>query len=69
MALVKVEACPSCGRSQGERHKSTTKAPSMASIERMANDGVAKATDGCRVEPDGSCEHGHNSWLIVLGMI
>ena len=27
------------------------------------------ATDGCRVEPDGECQHGAKSWLIVLGYI
>jgi hypothetical protein len=24
---------------------------------------------GCIVEPDGTCEHGRPSWLIVLGLI
>lgn len=32
-------------------------------------DGVAKATDGCRVEPDGECTHGKKSWLLVMGLI
>lgn len=32
-------------------------------------DGVAEATDGCRVEPDGYCPHGHPSWLLELGII
>ena len=26
-------------------------------------------TDGCRVEPDGICPHGHKSWLLELGYI
>lgn len=26
-----------------------------------------EATDGCWVEPDGICEHGHPSWLLYLG--
>lgn len=43
--------------------------PSMAMLERWVSDGVAKATDGCRVEPDGECPHGHKSWLLVLGWI
>lgn len=25
------------------------------------------ATDECIVEPDGVCEHGHKSWMTVLG--
>lgn len=51
------------------RLKPTVKEPSLASLERQMNDGVVKATDGCRVEPDGHCPHGHVSWLIYLGYI
>lgn len=44
--------------------------PSMEELERAALfDGVCDATDGCMVEPDGMCEHGHPSWLIYLGLI
>lgn len=43
--------------------------PSLRSLERWASDGVAKATDGCRVEPDGSCPHGRPSWLLATGTI
>jgi hypothetical protein len=32
-------------------------------------DGVVKAQDGCRVEPDGHCEHGSPSWLLVIGIV
>lgn len=32
-------------------------------------DSVCDATDGCTVEPDGWCEHGHVSWLVYLGLI
>lgn len=46
-----------------------TKMPSIATMQRWLNDGVAKATDGCRVEPDGHCEHGKPSWLLRLGLI
>jgi len=45
------------------------KAPSIATMERWLNDGVARAVDGCRVEPDGTCPHGSPSWLIRLGVI
>lgn len=31
--------------------------------------GLCTATDGCWVEPDGTCEHGHLSWLVVLGLV
>lgn len=46
-----------------------TKRPSMAMLNRWSNDGIAKATDGCKVEPDGQCPHGCNSWLLELGFI
>jgi len=45
------------------------KVPSMATLQRWMFDGVAKATDGCEVEPDGHCEHGKPSWLLKLGVI
>jgi len=46
-----------------------TKAPSIATMARWMSDGIARATDGCEVEPDGMCEHGKPSWLIVEGII
>ena len=45
------------------------KQPSQATMERWMFNGVAKATDGCRVEPDGVCPHGKQSWLIHMGVI
>ena len=32
-------------------------------------DGGAEATEECLVEPDGTCEHGAKSWLLVLGLV
>lgn len=57
--------CEKCGRntSKGERHKATTKVPNIATMEQWMDKGIARATDGCSVEPDGKCTHGHNSWL------
>jgi hypothetical protein len=43
--------------------------PSIKTMEKWMYDGVAKATDGCRVEPDGCCPHGCQSWLLELGYI
>jgi hypothetical protein len=43
--------------------------PSIEELTRMVFDGVAEATDGCTVEPDGVCPHGASSWLLELGMI
>ena len=45
-----------------------TKPPSEKTMEKWCEDGVARATDGCRVEPDGVCPHGCKSWLLVLGV-
>lgn len=60
------------GRPITPRHdaaKPRTKKPSIATMERWMDTGIAKALDGCRVEPDGTCPHGSPSWMLVLGMI
>lgn len=31
--------------------------------------GAIEATDGCLVEPDGVCPHGHVSWMLYWGII
>ncbi len=49
--------------------KAEAKVPSQKTLEKWMFDGVAKATDGCRVEPDGVCQHGCPSWLVKLGII
>lgn len=46
-----------------------TKEPSLRTMEKWVDDGIARATDGCRVEPDGTCEHGCESWLLKMGLI
>lgn len=38
-------------------------------IEWERDGGGCEATDGCWVEPDGTCEHGHPSWLLEMGLI
>lgn len=43
--------------------------PSIEQLLAWENDGGCEATDGCWVEPDGTCPHGCNSWLVELGMI
>lgn len=43
--------------------------PTVATLIKWDQKGVAYATDGCRCDPDGECEHGHKSWLLQLGMI
>ena len=47
----------------------TTPVPDLDTLTYWLWDGVAEATDGCLVEPDGTCPHGHRSWLRELGLI
>lgn len=47
----------------------TAKRPTLRRIEQWDAAGYCRATDGCRVEPDGWCSHGHVSWLLYLGLI
>lgn len=43
--------------------------PGLATLETWSDNGIAKALDGCRVEPDGTCPHGAPSWMLVIGVI
>lgn len=47
----------------------TVEEPSLEELEEQCFDGIVEATDGCMVEPDGICPHGHPSWLIKIGVI
>lgn len=47
----------------------TMEEPSLDDLYAAIFDSVVDATDGCRVEPDGMCEHGHPSWFIYLEVI
>ena len=47
----------------------TTERPDVETLTEWVYDGVAEATDGCTVEPDGMCPHGHPSWLLRMGLI
>jgi hypothetical protein len=44
-------------------------APTPETLQEWLNQGGCEATDGCWVEPDGICEHGCQSWLLVMGLI
>lgn len=46
-----------------------TDEPDLAQIMEWESEGSCEATDGCMVEPDGWCEHGHPSWMLRLGYI
>ena len=43
--------------------------PDLDTLQDWLFDGDCEATDGCIVEPDGVCPHGHPSWMIVLEII
>jgi len=43
--------------------------PDIEELEDWVSECWAEAVDGCPVEPDGTCEHGYPSWLMVLGYI
>lgn len=44
--------------------------PSLEEVMEAEAEGYGIATDGCRdIEPDGTCQHGCDSWLVVWGMI
>lgn len=47
----------------------TEEHPSLDQLERWTFDSVCESTDGCTVEPDGQCQHGHVSWLRYMGYV
>ncbi|WP_437871389.1 hypothetical protein ACSD7O_23950 [Methylorubrum extorquens] len=47
----------------------TTPEPEFITLAQFLFEAVAESTDGCLVEPDGICRHGHPSWLLRLGVI
>lgn len=57
--------------SKRRRDKELTHARRLSSrkLKSMASASVVTTADGCRVEPDGQCEHGYRSPLRVLGIM
>jgi hypothetical protein len=47
----------------------TTDKPSDEELRDMLFAGTCPATDGCPVEPDGTCPHGHPAWPRRLSLI
>ena len=43
--------------------------PGEDELWAMLFDGVCPATDGCDVEPDGTCPHGHPAWPRRMGLV
>ena len=68
IAVSKAE-CETCGKKRGEHHVAIEQEPSSEQLMEWESDGGCQATDGCWVEPDGVCEHGHESWMLMLGVV
>lgn len=49
--------------------KPETEWPDWEQLEEWLHEAGCEAIDGCYVEHDGFCEHGHPSWFIYLGLI
>lgn len=56
--------------------KPTIPAPSQDELDEMleravydTGDAGFETSDGCEVEPDGTCSHGHATWLRLAGLI
>jgi hypothetical protein len=47
----------------------TEEEPDLETLQHWMGDGMGEATDGCQIENDGMCEHGHPAWMIVLGYV
>lgn len=73
----KIKECPRCAvrdfgrepRADGLKHVILVPRPTPETFIQWSFDGIGEATDGCRVEPDGRCPHGHTSWLRVAGIM
>ena len=62
-------ACAVCGATVEPLPR--PKPPDMDTLMEWEAEGGCEAACpyGCWVEPDGTCPHGHPSWLIVMGLV
>jgi hypothetical protein len=61
---------PTANPSPGWEEVNQMRRPSLEELQRQVEEyGGCEATDGCFVEPDGTCDHGQPSWLLALGLI
>jgi len=61
---------PPTAKPHGGKEVNRMRCPSLEELQRQVEeDGGCEATDGCFVEPDGTCQHGQPSWLLALGLI
>lgn len=68
---VQCETCKAVAPTRAQlKHKAIVPMPDIDELmEAEWEDGGCEATDGCWVEPDGICEHGHKSWMLIMGVI
>ena len=69
--LLKIEDRVSSYRLQvcSDTEKPTPQPPDLQTLMEWEAEGFCEATDGCVVESDGICTHGHRSWLLEMGLI
>ena len=69
--LLKIQDRVSSYRLQvrSDTEKSTPQPHDLQTLMEWDEEGFCEATDGCVVESDGTCPHGHRSWLLELGLI
>jgi hypothetical protein len=66
----RTDAPPTANPSSPWREVNRMRRPALEELQRQVEeDGGCEATDGCWVEPDGTCDHGQPSWLLALGLI
>lgn len=63
--------CFSLSRKGDDRHGAceTAMVPEPLELADWLMDSICETPDGCEVEPDGACEHGYQSWLLILGLM
>lgn len=56
-----------------KRRRRKTKRPSLRTIIRQMNSDLggvqADCEYGCYTDPDSQCEHGKDSWALIMGLI
>ena len=52
-----------------QEKEAAKKEPSPETLDRWMADGYCYCPDGCKVEPDGKCPHGQDSWAVIMGVI
>jgi hypothetical protein len=64
-------SCQDCGATVEDEELPQPEPPGPDALMRWEAEGFCEAAcpHGCLVEPDGTCPHGHPSWLLVMGLI